>query len=71
VRRDGLSDYFSHKLLSNDIVDMVLVKLKPTWSNRRVGVDQITKCIDHFLLYELTIHYFPLIHQWVGFRGIS
>ena len=42
-RMDNISNYFSSKLDDFDHVDIDPTVLLPTWSNRRVGIDNICK----------------------------
>jgi hypothetical protein len=39
AREDSLADYFTQKLISKDLIDIEPIKMKPSWSNKRVGED--------------------------------
>lgn len=71
AREDTLSDFFFNLLLDNNLSDPALVKLKPTWRNRRVGADRIAKRLDRFLLSEGLISKAPMFRQWVEEIGNS
>ena len=47
---DNLSDFLSEKLDSFGMIDIVPLVLTPTWSNRRIGDDNISKCLDRLLI---------------------
>ena len=53
------------------LVNIAPSVIVPTWSNRRVGIDNISKRLDRLLvsadLLDLDLH----IRQWVGCRGDS
>ena len=71
ARVDNLSDFFTLKLVDFGLVDIEPSTLLPTWSNRRVGVDNISKRLDQVLvstdLLDTDFHF----HQWVGHGGDS
>ena len=58
---DPLSDFFTLKMDAFGLVDIALVVLLPTWSNRRVGCDNIFKRLDRLLvsadLLDLDLHF--------------
>lgn len=41
--------YFINNLEAGSLIDTPLVKLKPTWRNKRTGGDRVMKRLDHFL----------------------
>ena len=47
---DSLSDFFSENLDAFGLVDAVPHVLAPTWSNRRVGTENICKRLDRLLI---------------------
>lgn len=47
---DTLTSFFLHILDKAGLLDIGLVKETPTCSNRCVGDDRISKCLDKFLL---------------------
>ena len=66
---DSLSDYFSKKMEDFGLVDIEPSVLLPTWSNKRVGFENICKRLDRLLiladLLDLELH----CCQWVGCSG--
>ena len=68
---DNLSSFFSGNLDAFGLVDIALSVIVPTWSNRRVGIDNISKRLDRLLvladLLDLDLHF----RQWVGCGGDS
>ena len=49
---DPLEEYFKNHLVQRDLVDLNQIKLNPTWRNRRVGEDRISKRLDRFLIAD-------------------
>eukprot|EP01018_Ginkgo_biloba_P034237 Gb_24170 [translate_table: standard] len=49
---DPLSNFFIKSLEEVGLYDIEPVKLRPTWSNKRVGEERMTKRIDRFLMSE-------------------
>lgn len=47
-----LSYLFLRKLGEAGLLDVELVKLKPTWTNNRTSPNIIMKRLDHFLVLE-------------------
>ena len=68
ARLDPLFDFFTKSLENYDLVDVVLSVMIPTWNNRRVGVDNICKRLDRFLLSADLLD-FDFFRQWVGNGG--
>ena len=64
---DNLSG-FSMKLDGFGIVDIATTVLVPTWSNRRVGSENISKRLDRLLVstdfLDLDLHLIPLGRLW-------
>ena len=52
AKADPLSEFFLNRIALAHLVDMPLLKLKPTWRNRRVGQEWVGKKLDRFLLSE-------------------
>jgi len=55
----------------NKLLDINLLKIRPTWRNRRIGEDRVAKKLDRFLLREEAAAKIPTFCQWVGEGGIS
>eukprot|EP01018_Ginkgo_biloba_P039380 Gb_12932 [translate_table: standard] len=68
---DGLSGLFFRKLIDTGLIDIEPVKLKPTWRNKRLGDERITKRLDRFLVSESLLEDTLRLKQWVGSRGES
>jgi hypothetical protein len=49
---DSPSDFFVHKLDEEGLIDIAPIRLGPSWINKRLGDDYITKRLDHFLIYS-------------------
>ena len=47
---DGLTDFFNHLLEGLGLIDITPLDPRPTWSNRRSGLESICKRLDRFLL---------------------
>eukprot|EP00253_Pinus_taeda_P006109 PITA_06109 len=71
AREDPLAEFFLNLISENKLIDPSPVKLKPTWRNRRVGVDRIAKRLDRFLVTESLTSKVPMIRQWVEELGNS
>ena len=50
ARLDPLFYFFTKSLENYDLVDVVPSVMLPTWNNRRVGANNISKRLDRFLL---------------------
>eukprot|EP00253_Pinus_taeda_P010711 PITA_10711 len=68
---DSLLDFFSNTLHSHNLIDVNLIKEKPTWRNRRSGEGRVAKRLDQFLISEDLMRGIPMIRQWVGEGGNS
>lgn len=66
AREDPLSYLFMNALISNNLIDVNLLKLKPTWRNCRTGEARIAKRLDCFLLCEDLASRISVFRQWVG-----
>jgi hypothetical protein len=64
-------DYFSHKLGESGLLNITPTKICPTWRNKRMGEDYITKMLDHFLISGNLVETPIIFKQWVGLRGES
>ena len=53
ARADPLTDFFLSKITSSHLIDLSLLKARPTWRNKRVGDDWVGKKLDCFLLGEV------------------
>jgi hypothetical protein len=71
ARLDPLSDYFNHILSEKGLVDIVPIKLIPSWRNKRVGEEYIAKILDWFLIVGKMIESPLLCKQWIGCGGES
>ena len=71
ARVDNLSDFFIRKMEVAGLVDIVPTILLPTWTNRRVGRENICKGLYRLLLstdfMDCDLHF----QQWVGCGGES
>ena len=50
ARVDPLSDFFNRQLDGLDLVDIALAVSLPTWSNRRIGIENISKRLDRLMI---------------------
>ena len=61
ARVDSLSSFFSGKMDAFSLVDIAPSVIVPTWSNIRVGIDNISKRLDRLLvstdLLDLDLHF--------------
>eukprot|EP00253_Pinus_taeda_P007836 PITA_07836 len=71
AREDLLSDFFTNALLSHNLIDVNLIKVKPTWRNRRIGEGRVAKWLDRFLISEYLLSNIPMFRQWVDEGGNS
>jgi hypothetical protein len=65
------SDYFNHKLGEVGSLYISHAKLCPTWRNKRLGEDYISKRLDRFLLSTNLVESPLFFRQWVGSGGES
>eukprot|EP00253_Pinus_taeda_P025127 PITA_25127 len=71
AREDPLSDFFLKAFQTHNLIDVNIIKAKPTWRNRITEEERIAKRLDRFLINELLASYIPLFRQWVGEGGNS
>eukprot|EP00253_Pinus_taeda_P002268 PITA_02268 len=65
ARIDPLTDFFTQLLLSHKMIDVNIIKAKPTWRNRRTGEERIEKRLDCFLISDLMASNIPMFRQWL------
>ena len=53
------------------LVDIVPTLILPTWSNHKVGCENICKSLERFLISVDFIDYDLHFHEWVGYGGNS
>ena len=51
--------------------DINPVKLRPLWSNMRMGDDGVLKRLDRFLVAEDLLDLVDMLRKWVGYGGDS
>ena len=68
---DNLSDFFIRQLDGFGLVDIAPSILLPTWSNRRVGCENICKRLDWLLISANLLDCDLYFRQWVGCGGDS
>lgn len=71
VREDRLSEFFLNAFSSHNMIEANMIKLNPTWRNRRTGEDKIAKRLDRFFLSEDLASRILVFRQWVGEGGNS
>eukprot|EP00253_Pinus_taeda_P030057 PITA_30057 len=71
AREDPLSDFFLNMFTVNNLIDINLLKLKPTWRNRRTGDARVAKRLDRFLINEELASRIPMFRQWIEEGGLS
>lgn len=71
AREDPQSEFFMNLLASNNLIEANLIKLKPTWRNKRIGEARVAKRLDRFLINEDLAAAIPLFRQWVEEGGPS
>ena len=69
--KDPLSDFFLRMIDEKGLIDLPPTHLKPTWSNKRLGDECVSKILDRYLINESILHMAPSIHQWIGDDGPS
>ena len=63
---DPLVEFFKNHLVQRDLIDLNMIKLNPTWRNRRVGEDRIAKRLHRFLIGDSLVCSLTLqARQWV------
>ena len=71
ARSDCLSEFFAKILDDHGLVDIVLNVILPTWTNRRVGSENICKCLDRLMIFVDLLEFELCFCQWVGCGGDS
>jgi len=66
-----LNDFFLNYLEQWGLVDVEPQKFSPTWCNRWVGSDRVSKRLDRFLISDDLLDSFGLVRQCVTFGGES
>jgi len=66
---DPFTVYFTHYLDNLGLLDLLPVKLQPTWRNLRTSDSRVAKHLDRFLLSEDMVDSLGLAHQWVASGG--
>lgn len=62
---DDLPDFFSKFYVENDLIDILPVKMRPTWSNGRCGRAGVHKRLDRFLIKSEFLVQFQSYRTWV------
>jgi len=68
---DDLSEFFNQMFLDHELVDIVHLKLSPTWRNGRLGDKGIGKRLDRFLVDEHLSENLGKFKSWVVPSKIS
>lgn len=68
---DPLAEIFLNKIRSGKLLDVNLIKSRPTWRNSRVGEAKVAEKLDRFLLKEDLVSRIPCFRHWVGEGGDS
>ena len=63
--------FFSKILDDHGLVDIAPNVILPTWTNRRVGSDNICKRLDRLMISTDLLDHDLCFHQWVGCGGDS
>ena len=71
ARSDGLSDFFTKLLDDHGLMDIVPSLISPTWTNRRVGSENICKRLDRMLISEDLLEFGFCLHQWCNVPGFD
>ena len=71
VRVDNLSDFFSRQMDVHGLVDIIPSVLLPTWTNIRVGCENIFKRLDRLLISAYLLYCDLHFRQWDGCGGDS
>ena len=71
ARSDSLSDFFTKILETYGLVNITPTVMLPTWTNRRVGTENICKRLDRFLILVDMLDFVYFFRQWVGSGGDS
>ena len=71
ARIDCLSDFFSKILDDHGLVDILPNVTLPTWNNRRVGSENVSKRLDRLMISVDLPEYELCFRQWVECGGES
>ena len=66
ARSDCLSDFFAKILNDHGLMDIVPSVILPTWTNRRVGSENICKRLDRLMISIDLLEFELCFRQWVG-----
>eukprot|EP00253_Pinus_taeda_P027180 PITA_27180 len=68
---DPITGYMTNLLEQYDLVDIPLLRLQPTWRNRRVGEAALARRLDRYLIKGPLLQHLHLFRQWIGSGGNS
>lgn len=68
---DPITGYMTDLLERHDLIDVPMIKILPTWRNRRIGEAALARRLDRFIMKGSMFRQIHLYKQWVGFGGIS
>jgi len=71
ARVDILTDFFTHRLMNLNLIDIEPIRVKPTWRNMRSGDSRVAKRLDRFLVADSLVNRHFLLRQWIGSGGQS
>jgi len=71
ARVDNLTDFFTHRLMNLNLLDIEPIRVKPTWRNMRSGDSRVAKRLDRFLVADSLVNRHFLMRQWIGSGGQS
>jgi hypothetical protein len=72
VRGDRLTRFFHNLFNQASVVNTEPIKLKPTWSNNRSGIDCVSKRLDMFLIHrDDFLQKVERYRSWVGSNRCS
>ena len=70
-QKDPLADYFLRILDEKSLFDILVVKVMPTWRNKRIRQEKLTKRLKIFLVNKGAMQSTTNLRQWVGEGGDS
>lgn len=68
---DPITGYMTDLLERHDLIDVPMIKILPTWRNRRIGEAALARRLDRFIMKGSMFRQIHLYKQWVGFGSIS
>eukprot|EP00253_Pinus_taeda_P005582 PITA_05582 len=68
---DPITGYMTDLLARHDLIDVPMIKILPTWRNRRIGEVALARRLDRFIMKGSMFRQIHLYKQWVGSGGIS